>query len=610
MILAVDTETTGLDTFHGCRPFLVTACDGDSNYYWQGMVNPYTREVFWQDEVLENMQHRLDRADTLVFHNAQFDMRMLNSIGIKINHLWDRTECTMLASHAICSGDTHALKELAIKYLHYWDDDEDELAAAVKAARPRAAAAGYRIAKYKDPCFPGAPKNSEFWKQDYWLCPDECLKYGLGDVERTWLLWDAFKVALINDGLIGPYKQRRKLLRICYEITEAGLDFKAWEAREHVRTLDRKLTKLRKMIEKELKVTFKFNWAKPSHLQLLIHKHLQIPVYKYTETGKPSTDKDTIKHYIDNNNHRLLRILRAAKVYEAERNYVKSYLDWDCDGKIHSTLRIEGTRETRQSSADPNQQNIKRTLWHLFGPEPGYIWLEMDFVNIELMIWAYSVGNKELIEAFEQGKSVHQMVMQTIYPREYEKYLQDKSNEFYRKFYQFTKNGNFAVIYGATEKKADETYKRPGAYKTVIQRFPGIQEFTDSRIQQVEQNRLLWKSPSVITIGGYRLDVPLEEPYKACNFYVQGSAGIFTGRAMVAIDANAEYRASGSRMIAQIHDSLKIRIPIHPRIKRTVYSLVDTMETASESIFGRTKVDWEIKVNDADRNNELLKGLI
>jgi DNA polymerase I-like protein with 3'-5' exonuclease and polymerase domains len=37
--------------------------------------------------------------------------------------------------------------------------------------------------------------------------------------------------------------------------------------------------------------------------------------------------------------------------------------------------------------------NVRR----VFGPPTGYEWWEYDYDNVEMRIWAYSVGNPELI---------------------------------------------------------------------------------------------------------------------------------------------------------------------------------------------------------------------
>jgi len=192
--LAIDTETTGTDFIHGCRPFLITACDGEENFIWEGEVNPYTREVFWDEEVLREVRQTIKSYDRYVFQNAGFDIEALQTIGIAID--FSKIEDVLVAGHLICSGDVHGLKDMAIKYLHYFDDDEDELEAAVKNARTIAARKGYAIAKFGHPHFPGLKKNAKWWKMDFWLAMDACRKYAAGDAERTYALWEAFRINL------------------------------------------------------------------------------------------------------------------------------------------------------------------------------------------------------------------------------------------------------------------------------------------------------------------------------------------------------------------------------------------------------------------------------
>jgi hypothetical protein len=164
-------------------------------------------------------------------------------------------------------------------------------------------------------------------------------------------------------------------------------------------------------------------------------------------------------------------------------------------------------------------------LKELFEPPPGNIWLDIDYKNIELRIWAYAIGNKELIESFEKGVSIHLMIMQTLYPREYEALQDDPDDLRLQRLYRNVKGGNFALIYGATETKADETYGYTGATKKVYSRFPGIQEYTRDLIAECEENKRDLKRFGVHVLGGYFLDVPSNEPFKACNYKTQGAAG-------------------------------------------------------------------------------------
>ena len=94
--VAIDTETTGVDFRgpDGARPFLTSICFEDgSTRYWRWDVQPFTRRV----EVPERDKQEIIEATTgyiPVFHNAKFDIRALESVGISI--AWDLYEDTLL----------------------------------------------------------------------------------------------------------------------------------------------------------------------------------------------------------------------------------------------------------------------------------------------------------------------------------------------------------------------------------------------------------------------------------------------------------------------------------------------------------------------------------
>lgn len=614
MILAVDTETTGTDFYHGCAPFLITACDGSSNYYFKGQVHPHTREVYWDEEELAQAQDLINSATKIVFHNACFDVKALSVIGIKVD--WEKVEDTLIAAHCLHSaksdkegtvGRSLGLKNLAIEYLHYWDDDEQLLEESVKARRPSAASEGYDIAKKDHPHFPGLKGTVKWWAMDYWLCPDECLEYGIKDVERTWLLWDAFKYGLTSDGLWQPYRLRTQLLPIVYDIAEYGMYFYKENAERYVQQCEEEQERLRNAIKDESGIKYKFDPKKRDHLIDLIHNRLKIPVAFRTPNDAPAVNKEALKFYTETNDEAAIEHLRDWNIIETEKRYVASYLKWcDENNRIHSNLNLTGTRETRQSSSNPNQQNIKGALKSLFGPPPGRVWVDIDFVNIELRIWAYSVKNKDLIEAFEKGISVHKVIMAELYPAQARRFEENPNDEGLKTLYRNVKGGNFAIIYGATEGKADQTYGLKGAYQRIVKRFPGIQEFTESLINQVYDNIDLYKAPAVHTLGGYRLDVPIDEPFKACNYYTQGSAGILMSMAMLAVARNSDYIDNDCHMANQVHDSLVIDMPIHKTMRRTIDSILMSMEECAEDIFTICPVDYELKYHPEDETNPIL----
>lgn len=627
MLLAVDTETTGTDFFHGCKPFMITACDGKYNYVFEGTVDPYTREVTWEQDELDEFIHLVSSASRIVFHNAAFDIRALASVGIPPDLFWDKLEDTLLASHCICSGDTHNLKDLAVKYFNYSDRDEDILADRVKEAVREARKHGYCVAKAGHHHFPGIRKNgTEFWKMDYWLALDACREYAVRDVERTLLLWDAFKVSLMTDNLWNVYQIRKKLIKIVYQIQTTGKNFDKVKAEKLIIKYTKEMEEHRWAIKKIAGIDYKFDPNKRQHLIDLIHKRLAIPVEFYTKGKKPvpAMDQKALDSYCVKYNAKALVELASYKKKQKHITDLTGYINWlDDNNRTHSSLNITGTRETRQSSNSPNDQNTDKLLRSLFGPPPGYVWICTDMVNIELRIWAYSVGNKELIDAFEQGKSVHQMIMEIIFPEHMDNYHKAKSklksqlteaDQKVLKIYQRVKNGNFARIYGATDKKTNETYHgkkdAPNFCAKIDARLPGIRQFTESRIKLASINYSKYSVFSIHTLGGYRLDVPPDEPFKACNYYVQGGAGWIMTLAMIAWDENPIYRKFNCQMNSQIHDGLDTEVKITPALPIIIEAKCKTISEAGKTLIPTCDVTWEIQYNPADETNPIIMEIL
>jgi len=627
MILAVDTETTGTDFFHGCKPFMITACNGTVSYIFEGTVNPYTREVTWEEDELNEFRSLVGKATKIIFHNTNFDIRALESIGIDPEIFWPKIEDTLLASHCICSGDSHNLKDLAVKYFNYSDDDEVLLENIVKERVRNARASGYRVAKAGDPHFPGIRANgTQFWKMDYWLAPDACREYAVRDVERTLLLWDAFKPSLLADNLWDVYQLRKKLLPIAYRMQTTGKHFNKPEALKLIAQLRKEMEEHRWEIKRQANIPFKFDPNKRQHLIHLVHKCLSIPVKYYTDktSTTPAMDKKAIDSYAKEFNAPTLGLLALYKRKQKQATDIEGLINWlDENNRTHSSLNITGTRETRQSSNSPNDQNTDKVLRFLFGPTPGNVWISHDLVNIELRIWAYTVGNKELIDAFEQGKSVHQMIMEIIFPDLIPAYLSAKKlpesqhTEGHKKAlkkYVDVKSGNFARIYGATENKTNETYhggKNPPNYCAKIDaRFPGIKEFTQSRVRMAENNYLKYSVFSVHTLGGYRLDVPPNEPFKATNYYVQGTAGLIMTQAMIAWTNHPFYRKFNCQLISQVHDSLDTEVPICPALPLIIEAKSKAVSEAGKKYIPTCESDWKLIYHPSDETNTIIQEIL
>jgi len=173
-VIALDTETTGVDLHHGAKPFFVTVAREDgTQQWWEWDVDPLTREPNVPDEDVAEIQALLSPDDPegewVVLQNAKFDAVALSTVE-RFEWPWDRTHDTLLAGHLLASNQPHDLTSMA---LHYLGVDiqpyEDRLEEAVQECRRycRSHLPEWRIAKEGLPEMPSA--GSKTWKYDSWL---------------------------------------------------------------------------------------------------------------------------------------------------------------------------------------------------------------------------------------------------------------------------------------------------------------------------------------------------------------------------------------------------------------------------------------------------------
>lgn len=115
-VISLDTECTGVDNRHGCRPYLVTTCDERGrNRWWHWQVDPLTRRVMVVDGDVKEIQATVDAADVVAMHNSIFDVAMLHEVGVHVP--WGKVRDTLIASHLLASNHPHNLTDTAAEHL-------------------------------------------------------------------------------------------------------------------------------------------------------------------------------------------------------------------------------------------------------------------------------------------------------------------------------------------------------------------------------------------------------------------------------------------------------------------------------------------------------------
>lgn len=257
---------------------------------------------------------------------------------------------------------------------------------------------------------------------------------------------------------------------------------------------------------------------------------------------------------------------------------------------LHPHLNPCGTDTLRFSSSMPNEQNISKkegfNLRYCFGPGPDEEWWSFDFKNIERRIPVYECNEEELIRVlFDRPDdppyfgSDHLLNFAAVYPEIWEKELAEQTRnpdhiktKYKATYYQWCKNGGFALQYNCGEAKADATFRRQGAFKQLKSKFARMERHNRWCIRFAEEHGYIETVPDrtvdpahgypllcTRTESGYILStIPL-------SYRTQGTAMWLTRKAMVSVDAQLrEWRRRDGfdgRIVLQVHDELVLRFP-------------------------------------------------
>lgn len=559
--------------------------------------------------------------------------------------IWDRVLDTILSGHLLGSNLPKDLTSMATLYLRInIKPYEERIKRATNKARTiaRSRYPTWRIAKKGLPEMPSAKES--VWKFDMWLpraiarrenYPPEhswwsvCADYANADSAVTVSLMQRHLAMLEERGLIPLFEERLKILPIIYKMEERGvslssdrLDELYMEYSEESEELGQVCVNIAKEHGYDLKLPKSGvnnslrNFCFPQNpMQPDINRpayadktNLALPVVQRTKGGSPSLNKTAIEQYesiLPDRSLQLefIRSLGDKRKRDTAITYMDSYIRFwipvDVDPstgagwyKLHPSLNPTGSDTLRWSSSNPNEQNISKkegfNLRYCFGPSPGREWWSLDAMNIELRIPAYEAGEEEMIDLFEHPDdppyygSNHLLMFDTIHPKMFGEYGAKVKKRFASTWYQWTKNGNFAVQYGSVEESgtADAAYHMPGAFRKIKNRFQKIHGpggLNEQLIEYAEKYGYVETLPDLNVCpergypllctrnarGGIKPTVPL-------NYHVQGTAMWWMMKAMIRCqeyldELNRRTREPEYFMIMQVHDELVFDFPRKPK---------------------------------------------
>ena len=448
--------------------------------------------------------------------------------------------------------------------------------------------------------------------------------YGNADSAVTLALWRVMREELHKRGLYSIYLEKLKNLAHVYDMQRIGvtvlvpaLNRLETEYEGEYERMENRCMEIARGLNYEL--TLPKGSANNKSLSTFLFETLKLPVRKWTPTGNPAFDKDVIEGYrraLEGTPLEFIKNLSGRRKRGKSLEFMDSYRRYGIrNGRadvliLHPNLNPTATATTRFGCDNPNLQQVSKqetacelcegdgcevcgwsgedlhSVRQIFGPGPGREWWTADAENIELRIPAYRSGQKELIELFERPLdppfygSQHLLNFSVVYPDvwteallkvglgEVGPYVKKKHASDY---YQWCKNGDFAIQYQCGEATADRAFHRTGAFRTLKSAFAQLESLNQYYVSFAEKWGYVETLPdkTVNPQHGYPLMCTRTEygrvlPTLPLNYMSQGTAGWWMVKAINRCGEQLkEWRTMGfdAWMVLTVHDELVFDFP-------------------------------------------------
>lgn len=623
---AFDIETSGLDPHSDRILGLSIYWENGTNIY---IVNehtidskplkddgtPNTKVYIPVSDMIELVQPLFDQKDLyMVAHNAAFDVKFLNLVGLEIKgRLFD----TMLSTKMLDDGTKSvglkevAQRELGIQMQHYHALDHYD----------------------------------GFGKDEFLAVPlDDAARYALLDTEATWKLFENHLPRLVDEKLDRAFFSIwMELLPILVDMSLKGIATDLEGIKQFEKEVSEELEEIEKRIfsagigmvlsQDPIPPTYlkmvhhvdpdfidegqdswevmgftlpliregrkkpripTFNPSSTSQLGELLYDHmgLQVPsniFLKANKSGK-STNFDTLqvlmKTYGEKSPPILKDIVQQKKLSKLRSAFLIPLQDWadtSDNNCIRTNFNQHVTDTGRLSSSQPNLQQIPSRgelgarMRGMFVARPDHKLVVADFSNMELRIIAHYSNDEVYRNAFENGEDLHAKTAATQFNIPYDAIVKgnDEGDPEYKQMRAIGKLSNFGLSYGMGAK----------AFKTRLFVDSGIEVDEDEAGRLIDGYRNTypdaekWKARVIQkgyelgyarTMAGRKRRLPalyssdrfevMRAERQIPNFCVQGSASEIAAVAM--IEMTKLLKPLGAYLLLQVHDEVVVEAPV------------------------------------------------
>ena len=443
-ILAVDTETNGLDRITGEIAGVCLYTPGEKGIYiplhhYSFMTNQPLK-INVAVEVMRDFFIKCNEQKVkYIFHNAKFDMHILYwMVGVEVEPYWD----TQIGSQLLNENEPHGLKALYQKYC-VGANEEQQTASFNSLFKGTVFTkippdVGYMYASF-DPIM-----TYELYQFQYEFLDIEgtyCKSKGLERVAKVFREIEMPLIKVVFDMECTGVQIDTELaskLQSTYKVymEQAEVAFK-----NEVKKLSNKIEKLQ--VSSPVKYS---KLVKNGKIDINIGSTQQLAILFYDVLHFESPDKksprgtgeDILKHYDHPIVQAILEYRSMSKLLSTYVEAIPGYIN-KRTGKLHASFNQYGAKTGRFSSSDPNLQNIPskaiklsdgtkidagHDIRQMFIAGEGQVIVGGDFSQQEPRCLAHMSGDEHMINAYLEGKDLYGTIASKIYKMPYEECLE------------------------------------------------------------------------------------------------------------------------------------------------------------------------------------------
>ncbi len=552
-IFSLDTETTSTNAVEANLVGMSFSMHENEAYYVPVPIDPTETQKIVNEfkEVLEN------ESTVKVGQNIKYDMLVLRRYGVEVKgELFD----TMIAHYVLQPDLRHGMDYLAEVYLHYETIKIEELIG------PR----GKKQKNMRD------------------LPPELVYKYACEDADVTLKLKNILEKELKENDC-------EKLFREIEMPLVPVLAYMEWNGvridTDSLKQTSALFTERMNEIEQEIYQLAgePFNISSPKQVGEMLFDKLKLSdkAKKTKSKGQYSTSEEVLESL--RHKH---PIVEKILDYRGLKKLLGTYVDALPElinpqtNKIHTSFNQAVAATGRLSSSNPNLQNIPirnedgKEIRKAFIPDDGCLFFSADYSQIELRIMAHLSGDRNMIEAFNNGSDIHAATAAKVFKKPIEEVTKAERSK--------AKTANFGIIYGISafglaERMEVDRKEAKELIDGYFETYPEVKRYMDQSIETARQQgyieTVFHRKRYLPDINSRNAVVRGYAERNAINAPIQGSAADIIKIAMIRIYRRFVEAGLRSTMLIQVHDELNFNV--YPDEKEQVERIViDEMEHA------------------------------